>query len=86
MGQLALELSCAVGCLVVDKTGIPGLFDIEFEYGPDENTPVSLGGAILAVTARFTHEAICLSARRPVWAPTTLPVRRFLRHWRSNSN
>jgi uncharacterized protein (TIGR03435 family) len=42
MGELALELSNVVGRLVVDKTGIAGLFDIEFEFGPDESTPLSL--------------------------------------------
>jgi uncharacterized protein (TIGR03435 family) len=42
LGAVAAMLSSDLGVKVIDQTGIKDLFNITWEYGPDDNTPGTL--------------------------------------------
>jgi bla regulator protein blaR1 len=45
MGHLAQILSQILGTTIVDKTGLPGTYDITLQWTPDANPPSTIGAA-----------------------------------------
>ncbi len=43
LGVVAAMLSSDLGVKIIDQTGVTDKFNISWEYGPDENTPGSMG-------------------------------------------
>jgi uncharacterized protein (TIGR03435 family) len=52
MPQLAIRLTALLGRLVVDRTGLPGLHDLDLTFAPDPGTPPPMvNGAPLVIDA-----------------------------------
>jgi uncharacterized protein (TIGR03435 family) len=51
---IAQELSRDAGRVIVDKTGIPGRFDVDLRWQPDDAPPMRLNGVELSLPPLFT--------------------------------